>query len=332
MKYSVGIGLTNDCNLNCGHCYRDKNQISNITLEQIKILCETLPIKAIGLGTGENILNPEFYKILDFLSTQKINLSIASNGLTLTSIPEKYLKLFHDVEVSIDFPTKKGQDDFRGNGNWNLVHKAIDRCKNKKIMLSILTTMMSINYEKMDQMIDLARSHDVNLRVCVYQSVNSNKYHLRYGEFWEGFRLLLGASKLLSCSEPVVRAILRLGDVYSPCGYKSIRINPRGQIIPCVYWNICEESHQIPLIKDLTTLKEKVFDTYQFDIARQIPSVAADCPCQGGCASRRIIKGDLNSHDEYCPWCRGDQIDLEWQAGPSINLVRINNNCTTIVR
>lgn len=332
MKYSVGIGLTNNCNLNCGHCYRDKNQISNITLDKMQILSEALPIRAIGLGTGENILNPEFYQILDFLSKQEINISIASNGLTLTSIPENYLKLFHDVEVSIDFPTRKGQDDFRGNGNWKLVHRAIERCKNEKIRLSILTTMMSINYDKMDQMIDLARSHDVNLRICVYQPINSNKYILRYNEFWEGFHLLLGASKLISCSEPVVRAALKLGDVYSPCGYESIRINPRGQIIPCVYWKKSEESHQIPLIEDLPTLKEKVFDTYQFDIARQIPSVAADCPCKGGCASRRLLKGDLNSHDEYCPWCRSDHIDLEWQAGPSIDLVRINNNCTTIVK
>ena len=332
MMYSVGIGLTNDCNLNCGHCYRDKTQISYITLEQIKILCEALPIKAIGLGTGENILNPEFYQILDFLSKQKINISIASNGLTLTSISEKYLKFFHDVEVSIDFPTKKGQDDFRGNGNWDLVHQAIERCKNQNMNLTILTTLMSINYDKMDQMVDLARHHDVNLRVCVYQSVNSDKYHLSYHEFWEGFRLLLGASKLISCSEPIVRAALNLGDVYSPCGYESIRINPRGQVIPCVYWGNCEESDQIPLITDLPTLRERVIDSYYFKLARQIPPIAINCPCQGGCASRRLIKGNLNSHDEYCPWCRGDQIILEWQQGPSSNLVRINNNCTTIVK
>ncbi len=332
MEYSVGIGLTNNCNLNCGHCYRDKNQISNLTLNQIQILFEALPIQAIGLGTGENILNPEFYQILEFLSKQKISISIASNGLTLTSLPEKYLKLFHDVEVSIDFPTKKGQDDFRGNGNWDLVHQAIERCKNEKIQLTILTTLMSINYDMMDQIVDLVRSHGVNLRVSVYQSVNSDKYHLSYKEFWEGFRLLLGTSKLISCSEPVVRAVLNLGDVYSPCGYKSIRINPRGQVIPCVYWSKSEESKYIPLIKDLPALKEKIFDSHYFKLAREIPSIAAKCPCQGGCASRRLINGNLNSHDEYCPWCRGDQIDLEWQQGPSSNLVRINNNCTTIVK
>lgn len=332
MEYSVGIGLTNNCNLNCGHCYRDKTQISNITLEQIQILCNSLPIRSIGLGTGENILNPEFYQILEFISKQNINISIASNGLTLTSIPQKYLTLFHDVEVSIDFPSKKEQDNFRGKGNWDLVHQAIERCKNENLRLTILNTLMSTNYNKMDQMVDLARSHDVNLRVCVYQAVNSNKYHLSYYEFWEAFRLLLGSSKLISTSEPVVRAVLKLGEVYSPCGYKSIRINPRGEVVPCVYWGNCEDSQKIPQIKDLLELREKVFDSYYFRIARQVPSIAVDCPCQGGCASRRLINGDLNSHDEYCPWRRGDTIDLEWHKGPSSDLVRINNNCTTIVR
>jgi MoaA/NifB/PqqE/SkfB family radical SAM enzyme len=190
---------------------------------------------------------------------------------------------------------------------------------------------MSNNYDKMDQMVDLARFHDVNLRACVCQSVNTDKYHLKYDEFWEGFRLLLAAGKLISCSEPVVRAVLNLGEVYSPCGYKSIRINPRGQVIPCVYWGM-NTTDQIPLIKDLPMLGEKVIDTKQFTLARQIPPAAADCPCKGGCASRRLISGNLNAHDEYCPWCRGDHIELEWQAGPSIDLVRINNNCTTIVK
>ena len=86
MKYSVGIGLTNNCNLNCGHCYRDQSQISNITLKQMQTLFDSIPIEAIGLGTGENILNPEFFQIIEFLSNQNVKTSVASNGLTLTSI------------------------------------------------------------------------------------------------------------------------------------------------------------------------------------------------------------------------------------------------------
>ncbi len=331
IKYSVGIGLTNNCDLDCGHCYRDRTQISNITLKQIQTLCKALPISSIGMGTGENILNPEFYDILSFLAKQEIKLSIASNGLTLNKLSDEYLEFFNDVEVSIDFPTRKGQDKFRGNGNWDLVHNAIDRCDKSGIELTILTTMMSVNYDKMDQMVDLARSFGVNLRVSICQSVNTSDYHLSYNEFWEGFRLLFSESKLISCSEPVVRAVLNLGESYSPCARKSIRINPKAQVIPCVYWGNLDEFDSIPYISDLLELGEDIFKTPQFKMAQKIPPIAKDCPCQGGCASRRAIRGELNAHDEYCPWSRNDEIKLEWHKASSKDLVRVNNNCTTIV-
>ena len=61
IKYSIGIGLTNNCDLDCAHCYRDKTQISNITLKQIQKLCKAIPISSIGMGTGENILNQAFH-------------------------------------------------------------------------------------------------------------------------------------------------------------------------------------------------------------------------------------------------------------------------------
>ncbi|MGD8671211.1 MAG: hypothetical protein PVF31_14045, partial [Desulfobacterales bacterium] len=57
---SLGIGLTSDCNLNCAHCYRDQDHIENLTLNDIQTVCESIPISAIGFGTGENGLNPEY--------------------------------------------------------------------------------------------------------------------------------------------------------------------------------------------------------------------------------------------------------------------------------
>ena len=71
--YSVGIGLTNDCNLNCAHCYRDTQQVSYISLEQVKDICEHLPVDAMGFGTGENALNPEFVPIVEYLHERSVN-------------------------------------------------------------------------------------------------------------------------------------------------------------------------------------------------------------------------------------------------------------------
>ena len=78
MGYSVGIGLTNDCNLNCAHCYRDTQSINSISLAQVKEICDAIPVDSMGMGTGENALNPEFNAIVSYLGEKGIRLNIAS--------------------------------------------------------------------------------------------------------------------------------------------------------------------------------------------------------------------------------------------------------------
>jgi MoaA/NifB/PqqE/SkfB family radical SAM enzyme len=329
MGYSLGIGLTNDCNLNCAHCYRDTTTINNICLAQVKEICSQIPVDSLGMGTGENALNPEFNTIVSFLHEQGIRINIASNGYSLTVIPESILKMFSDVEVSIDYPTKAGQDAQRGAGNWALVHEAIERCHRLGVEVSILSTLMCTNFDKMDQLVGLARADGCNLRVNAYQAVKTETFRLSYTQFWEGYRQLFSAGLVVACSEPVVRAVMGLPDVQSPCGRRSIRINPRGQIIPCVYWPVAPLDG--PTIADLSSLKEHILDLDSFRLARFEPVSISECACRGGCASRRSLNHNLDAHDEFCPWNKGDTIQLEWKSAPAKDLMRIGNVCTTIV-
>ena len=329
MGYSVGIGLTNDCNLNCAHCYRDTSQINHISLDQVKQLCASIAVDSMGMGTGENALHPQFVAIVAFLSQQGIKLSLASNGYSLMTMPDETLHSFNDVEVSIDFPTQTEQDAFRGQGNWDLVHQAIERCHKMGLEVTILSTLMRRNFDKMDKMVALARLNGVNLRVNAYQAVKSDEFRLDYDQFWEGYRRLFSAGLVVSCSEPVVRARMGMGPAHSPCGHNSIRINPRGQVIPCVYWPV-EPGGPI-VIDDLQDKGVNVLANRLFTLARYEPAAAADCPCRGGCASRRALHGRLDAHDDYCPWVREDLTPLEWRPAPSKNLMRIGNVCTTVV-
>ena len=229
MGLSIGIGLTNDCNLNCAHCYRPTDQVYRLTLADIKTICQHLPVSAMGMGTGENGLHPQFLEIVGYLRDQGIKLTMASNGYSLNTIPDEYLRAFHDVEVSIDFPTEQEQDLFRGRGNWQDVHAARERCRKLGIEVSVLATMMNTNYDKMDGLARLARSLGANLRVNVYQPVRTDRFQLSYEQFWEGYRRLFASAQLVSCTEPVVRAVLGLGSAVSPCGRHSIRFTPQGQ-------------------------------------------------------------------------------------------------------
>jgi MoaA/NifB/PqqE/SkfB family radical SAM enzyme len=329
MGYSVGIGLTNDCNLACPHCYRDTDRADHISLAQIECICQAIPVDAMGMGTGENALNPEFASIVRYLHQRDVKLSLASNGYSLTTIPDDLLRAFHDVEVSIDYASEAEQDAFRGAGNWALVHRAIERCQGLGIEVSILATLMRTNYDQMDRLVALARRNRANLRVNAYQAVKTDAYRLTYDQFWEGYRRLFAAGQVISCSEPVVRAVLGLDDVQSPCGRQSIRFNPHGEIIPCVYWPVGAGS--VRRIDDLATTGDAPLESEAFRLARQTPPKASDCPCQGGCASRRALNGSLDAHDDYCPWVRDDRIELSWQPAPAKDLMRSGNVCTTVV-
>jgi MoaA/NifB/PqqE/SkfB family radical SAM enzyme len=189
--------------------------------------------------------------------------------------------------------------------------------------------MMQTNFNKMEQMVALARKDGVNLRVNAYQAVKTDTYRLAYSAFWEGYRQLFAEGLVVSCSEPVVRAVMGLADAKSPCGWQSIRFNPRGQVIPCVYWPV--EPDSAPSLEDLHQQGARVMEDIGFQAARQVPTSASACLCQGGCASRRALNGKLNAHDDYCPWVREDEIKLFWQPAPTKNLMRAGNVCTTIL-
>ena len=67
---SLGLGLTNECNLSCAFCYRDPTRTDRLTLQQVKSVMERLPVRSVNLGTGENGMHPDFRAILAYLRTQ----------------------------------------------------------------------------------------------------------------------------------------------------------------------------------------------------------------------------------------------------------------------
>jgi len=187
---SVGIGLTNNCNLHCAHCYRDQGRIHNLSLEDIKKVCDGLEISSIGFGTGENGLNPQYFEIIDYLKSRGTKLTLASNGYTLSITPDEMLTYFRDVEFSVDFPDQKRQDAFRGDGNWDTIMKSIDRCTRLGVKVSILAVLMNVNYKDQGRLAKLAGSLGADFRVNVYQPMFTDEFMLSYDQYWEAYQML----------------------------------------------------------------------------------------------------------------------------------------------
>src|SRR5258707_6376376 len=78
--FALGLGLTNECNLACSFCYRDPARTDRLSLAQVRSVLESLPVRSVNLGTGENGMHPEFAELLDYLRRQPVKLTITSNG------------------------------------------------------------------------------------------------------------------------------------------------------------------------------------------------------------------------------------------------------------
>ncbi len=105
-KFALGLGLTNECNLACSFCYRDPARTDRLSLEQVRSVMESLPVRSVNLGTGENGMHPQFREILSYLRTLPVKLTITSNGHSAAVLTDDELRAFHDIEFSLDYPTE----------------------------------------------------------------------------------------------------------------------------------------------------------------------------------------------------------------------------------
>ena len=325
--YAVGLALTDDCNLACAHCYRDTLNVGSLSLADVQALCAAVPVRSINLGTGENGLHPQFRDVLAFLRAAGVRHTITTNGFSAAVLDDDELRGFHSVEVSIDFPTEAEQDAFRAPGNFRQCLDVLDRCRRLGVTTSVTAVMMSTNYDRLVPVARLAADHGATFRVNVYQPVKSDRFTLTYEQFWEGFRRLFAETRVVACTEPLVNALLGLGGIAGPgCGKGTIRVTAKRRTIPCVYW-----PSPGPPLAQLVAEGDRVTQTQEWQRIRTVPAACRPCPlvetCQGGCASRRLLRGSLDEPDEYCPMVRGDTLTLDWLRAAGADLPKAGSAC-----
>lgn len=329
-QFALGLALTNECNLTCSFCYRDPDRVDRLTLDQVRAVMKSLPVRSVNLGTGENGMHPDFQRILAFLQSQDVKLTITSNGHSIAILSNEDVRAFHDVEFSLDYPTRAEQDAQRGAGNWDLIHQQALRCRGLGVPVTIVAVMMKANYTQLAEVARIAKRFDAPLRINVYQAVRTDAFALSYQEYWEGFRRLFAETDVVMIGEPLVRAFAGMQPMAGGCGVGTVRVTPRATTQACVYWSDTED----PLSK-LLDAGERIVNTPPFVAARMLPPACEPCEfrktCHGGCAGRRRLQGALDEPDIYCPIIRGERPRLNIRMAASRDLPKIGSACTTVV-
>ena len=300
----------------------------DLPLAKLKSLLESVIISSLNFGTGESGLHPEWPQIVQLIRERGLKASLTSNGYTVGKMSSDELKVFHDVDISIDMPTAEEHDRWRGKGAWKTAVDALEKCLQADVPVSIVSCMMNNNYKKLDKLADVAGKYGITLRTNIYKPVHTREFELTYDQFWHGIGIILNSSILVTCSEPVVNAVLRRHVPQTGCGRSSLRIRPDGMVVPCVYWPRAEV-HMDAILRGTPAPS----CGYQ-----RVPQKCAEVKCEhvdtcrGGCAGRRIYY-DINQPDPYCPIIREDHIQLNSkEASHAFEFIHSNYLCTIIVK
>ncbi len=267
--FSLGLGLTNECNLACSFCYRDPDRVDRLGPGEVRAVLDRLPVRSVNLGTGENGMHPHFAELLALLRAEPIKLTITSNGHSIATIDDDQVRAFADVEFSIDYPTRDEQDAQRGPGNWDLVMAQAARCRRLGVGVTFVSVMMRTNFDRLHEIAALAARYDAPLRINVYQAVRSDAFALTYEEYWSGFERLFAETDAVAIGEPLVRAMAGLPARAGGCGVGTVRVTPRATVQPCVYWGVGQH------LDALIEMGPRIAETAPFAAARALPRRAA---------------------------------------------------------
>ena len=329
-SFALGLGLTNECNLACAFCYRDPARTDRLDLEQVRSVVESVSLRSVNLGTGENGLHPNFRAILAYLRQRPIKLTMTSNGHSVQILSDEDVRAFHELEFSLDYPNEAEQDAQRGAGNWALIHEQAARCRALGVPVTFVAVMMRSNFARLADVAGIAKVYGAPLRLNVYQAVRSDRFALSYEQYWTGFQLLFDQTDVLAIGEPLVRAMAGLPPREGGCGVATIRVTPRATVQPCVYW----PGQGAPL-NVLLNLGGGIVDQNAFTDARSVPEACSACDylasCRGGCAGRRRLLAQLDQPDPYCPVIRGEQRALRITLAEGRTLAKSDSACTTVV-
>lgn len=317
-KWNVGWGVTSVCNMACEFCYSKTVRQSgdDRNLEKcISFIDENhSKINSINYGTGENVISPDWFSLIDHIRKQypEITQAVTTNGyLSHQMLADKrYCKIvvnsIDEVDISLDFCNPEKHNKFRGNPNafgWAL--KMLELCREygMKPTIVFIGTNATLNKENLEGLFAIAKEYRAKLRMNIFRPTRgiddkSRAFIASYQSIIEILRWINENHKILALSDPLFCSILTEdASSLDPSGNASMRILHTGDITPSTY--LISNEFRMTKIEDC--------DLDSVRLENELPPDCMNCRlknrCGGGALDRRYLwYKNLKERDPYCPF------------------------------
>lgn len=166
MGSTIGLHITDRCQLNCDHCLRDPGlKAVDLELDLIRsILTQAAEhgVDRVSLTGGEPTLHPDFFAIVDTVAELGMKWNMISNGHTFERVAIELARVPHRLEalsricLSLDGATEATHDAIRGDGNFRSVMSAVSLCEIYGLPFQLQMTIHARNEHEVEQLALLA--------------------------------------------------------------------------------------------------------------------------------------------------------------------------------
>ena len=160
------VEITDKCNLSCSYCCRECSPKKGHYLD-VKVIDELLNgalrlgAKTIAVSGGEPLLHPELNEIVSLTHNYGCANTILTNGVLLPKITKEVVRLFDNIQISLDSGIQQTNDLTRGKGSYKGILNGITHIISegyKPEMIALKMTLTSQNYREIEYIFKLAEN------------------------------------------------------------------------------------------------------------------------------------------------------------------------------
>jgi len=256
----VSWNITRQCNLTCGHCYRDARERPDpdelTTEEGITLIREIAKVgfKILILSGGEPLMRADFYELLAAAKSEGLRPVLGSNGTLLT--PEHAARMKETglarAGISLDSADTEYHNALRGSPTaWQGAIAGMRHCREAGLQFQVNTTVTQQNQDQVLQITDLAielgaAAHHVFFLVPTGRGKDIAEDMLQAARYEQLLEALMRKQQEIAieikptCAPQFVRITDQLGisnrfSMGCLAGRTYCVIAPTGEVHPCPY-------------------------------------------------------------------------------------------------
>ncbi|MCL1935335.1 MAG: radical SAM protein [Defluviitaleaceae bacterium] len=182
---AVNVYITNDCVLECSHCFivnrcSTPNYLELEKFKEIVNICSKNKVFLFSISGGEPLLHPDFFDMIKYVRKNNMLPFIGISGINISNTQIEMLADCNIgcVQVSLDGIDEKTNAIYRKKLIFKETLENIIKMQTKGIRVSIATCICNENYYLLEKLLELfwsIKAHKV--KVQFYTKENNNSPH-----------------------------------------------------------------------------------------------------------------------------------------------------------